>query len=214
MAREKKYYMCCKWKALRKLNCNILPLKFRNFLILFVCLAFFSAGESSGHSPLVSIEYKVKAAYLLNFTRYVEWPQEAFFGPDEPLVIGVLGMSAFVETLEKTIKGRKSHGRNLEIRRLKNPDDVKGLHVLFISRSQQKYLKRLLTKLQGKPVLTVGESKNFLEQGGGINLVLVEETVRFEVNLAVTERSGLKVSSRMLNLAKSVIRNNEKEKKG
>lgn len=151
-----------------------------------------------------SLEYRVKAAYLLNFARYVDWPTEAFSSPDSPLEIGILGDDPFGNILEETVAGRTANGREIVVRRYREAKKVAS-QLVFIGRGEAPRMGELVGAFAGRPVLTVGESPGFFEHGGGINLVIVEETVRFEVNLEVTETAGLKVSSRMLGLAKAIV---------
>jgi hypothetical protein len=150
-------------------------------------------------------EYQVKAAFLLNFARFVEWPADAFGGDGSPFVIGVLGNDPFGYALDQTVKDKSVNGRRFAIRRLQTARDTKGCHILFISSSERGHLSQLLSSLNGSPFLTVGDMDRFTQMGGMIGMVLQENKVRFEINVGMTELARLKVSSKLLSLA-TVIR--------
>ena len=167
-------------------------------LVLTVLLA----GQAAAQIP--AQEHEVKAAYLLNFSRYVEWPSEAFEGHGAVFVIGVLGRDPFGEILDLTVGNRKVKNRSLQVRRFRDIEDVEGCHLLFIGRREGRQQASYLEALQGQPVLTVGESHDFLRDGGAINLVRVGQNIRFDVNLEATRAADLKISSRMLALARKI----------
>ena len=151
-----------------------------------------------------SLEYQVKAAYLLNFTRYVEWPARVFDGPDAPVRICVLGRDPFGSVLDATVRGRTSHGRQIIIRRIRSAAEAAGCQLVFISRETWRSHRSLPETLQLTGLLTVGESGEFAQEGGVIGFVIQEETVRFVVNTNARDRAGLRISSRMLSLAAAV----------
>lgn len=146
-------------------------------------------------------EYEAKAAYLLNFSRYVSWPAHE---AATPLLVCVLGHDPFGEVLERALQGRSSNGRPLLARRLQQLEQSQGCQLLYIGQSEDRRLPDWLPQLQDRPVLTVGESPRFIRDGGIINLLLVRNTVRFEINLDAASRAGLKISSRMLGVAENV----------
>jgi hypothetical protein len=158
-------------------------------------------------------EYQVKAAFIYNFAKFAEWPSEAFQDDSAPVLVGVLGEDPFGDTLEQTIQGKTVNGRNLLIRRSHQIHDLKGCHVLFISSSEQKRLPRILETVRGSGVLTVGESEHFTKLGGAIRLLLEDNKVRFEINLDAAMRSRVKISSKLLAVAK-VFREETAKKKG
>jgi hypothetical protein len=162
-----------------------------------------SAAEYTPDNP--APEYDVKAGMLLNFTRYVKWPNGTFAGPDSPVVIGILGSDPFGDIIDETVEGRTSDGRPVKISRFRSANDVKDCHLLFISYAERRRQRSYLSKLAGQPVLTVGESEGFLEAGGGINLLIVKDRVKFEVNRRDTLKVGIRVSSRILALAVRII---------
>jgi hypothetical protein len=156
-------------------------------------------------APAQTNEYQVKAAFLYNFAKFVEWPQEAFAQPDAPIVLGVLGEEPFGGALDQVIKGKAVNGHPLAIKRLKWGGKLRECHILFICASERKRLPAIFEQIKGAGILTVGETEAFTQQGGIINFTLVDNKVRFEINTDMAEQARLKISSRLLALAKGVI---------
>ena len=152
----------------------------------------------------VSLEYRVKAAYLLNFTRYVEWPPSALGAPSAPVSICILGRDPFGAILDATVRGRTTQGRPVAVRRIRSEVEATGCHVVYVSREAWRDRRDLPRAISGQGVLTVGESDEFAREGGVIGFVIQEETVRFVVNAEARDRAALKISSRMLSLAAAV----------
>lgn len=150
-----------------------------------------------------SLEYRVKAAYLLNFARYVEWPPRAIAG-DSTLSICVFGADPFGRVLDATVDGRTAHGRPLRVRRLQSAEESDGCEVVFVSREAWRQSPQSLKAFAQVGSLTVGESDQFARGGGVIGFVIVDETVRFVVNTEARDRAGLRISSRMLSLASAI----------
>lgn len=151
-----------------------------------------------------SLEYQVKAAYLLNFTRYVEWPAQAFAAPNSPVTICVLGIDPFGAVLDATTRGRTTQGRAVAVRRIRTIAKTDECHLLFISRKTWRSQRDLPKKLRAPGLLTVGESEDFAQEGGVISFIIQNETVRFVVNAEARDQAGLRISSRMLSLAAAV----------
>lgn len=143
----------------------------------------------------VSLEYRVKAAYLFNFAKYVEWPSSGGTGP---LTLCVAGRNVFGSALEETIAGERVNGRPLVARVILEP--TPGCDVLFVPRGAA--TNAYLLAAQGQPVLTVGETPGFIEAGGVINFIVDGANVRFEISAPAADRAGLRVSSRLLRLAR------------
>lgn len=150
-------------------------------------------------------EYEVKAAFLLNFARFVEWPAASHPDADSPLVIGIVGDDPFGEALPRIVKGQTAHGRRIEIRHFKEDGDHGACHLLFLSRSVAGRSDRILPSLRGRAILTVSEEENFARQGGVIGFALVDQTVRFDINLKAAAQAELRISSKLLNVARSVV---------
>ncbi|MDY6951147.1 MAG: YfiR family protein [Thermodesulfobacteriota bacterium] len=163
----------------------------------------------SGFAPTVQgeekipSEYVLKAAFLYNFAKFVEWPEDTF--PDGERVIGicVLGEDPFGHTLE-SIEGKIVKGRRVMIKLAESVADAKDCHVLFISRFHEKELVGILADLKHASVLTVGDGADFGERGGIIHFITVGNKLRFNINLEAAQRSGLKISSKLLKLANRV----------
>lgn len=158
----------------------------------------------TGGSRDESLEYRVKAAYLLNFTRYVEWPAPSETLADSALSICVLGADPFGRVLDATVAGRTAHGRPLRVRRIQSATGSAGCEVVFVSRQAWRRNPESLKVLTQVGSLTVGESEQFARGGGVIGFVIVDETVRFVVNDEARDRAGLRISSRMLALAAAI----------
>ncbi len=147
-------------------------------------------------------EYEVKAAFLLNFMQFVEWPAGALPPAGTPLVIGVLGEDPFGLMLEQTIEGETIHGRPLTIRRARRLTDLKDCHLVFVCRSEKPNLREIASALRGYPVLTVSDVEQFCRHGGMIGLVTEGGRIRFEISQEAAEQAGLKISSKLLRLAR------------
>lgn len=151
-----------------------------------------------------SAEYQVKAAFLFNFTKYVEWPTGAFPSGNSPFVIGIVGKDPFGGQMEKTLDGKTVDGHSFVVRRFRQITDIGECHVLYISDSEKERLGRILARVGDSPTLTVSDMGNFARSGGAIGFVVEDERVRFDINTDAAQHAGLKISSRLLSLAKSV----------
>jgi hypothetical protein len=149
-------------------------------------------------------EYQVKAAYLFNFLKFVEYPNESFADPLAPFVIGVVGEDPFGNSLPQVVIGKTVQGRDLVIRDYRTGEDLRGAHILFISASERKRLSTILVSLRGSSVLTVADTDGFLEAGGMIQFRYENHRVRFAINVDATSRAKLKMSSKLLSLAKVI----------
>ena len=175
----------------------------RRIFLLWVVLHTFCAGVSAAEPP--ALEYQVKAAFILNFAKFVEWPAQAFADAEAPLSIGIFGEDPFGEVLDQMSRDSKLNGRSVVIRRSRFLHELENCQILFFSRSEEASLVESLEALKGSSVLTVGESENFAERSGVIGFVRQDNKVRFEINLASARRAQLKISSKLLSLASEVI---------
>jgi hypothetical protein len=150
-------------------------------------------------------EYQVKAAFLYNFAKFVEWPPRSFPDASAPLRICVLGRDPFGEELRNITKERIVNGHKLEVSAVFELQVARTCHILFIASSETAQLKQIFESLRGSDALTVGDSKGFVEQGGMINFVLEKNRVQFEVNRKAAEQGGLKISSKLLSVARLVV---------
>lgn len=151
-------------------------------------------------------EYQVKALFLYNFAKYIEWPPAAFFGTNSPITIGIIGEDNFGAALPSAVNAKTVGGRSFAIKHLSANDNLQGCQILFISGSESANTATILGKVGAQPILTVGEDGTFLEEGGIINFVLKNGNVRLEINLASSDKAGLKISSRLLAVADIVKR--------
>ena len=149
-------------------------------------------------------EYQVKAAYILNFLKFVEWPGDPSANMRERWIIGVVGENPFGDGLTQIITGKTVQGHELEVKQFRPGEDVRGCRVLFISESEKKRLPSTLAALNGSSVLTVGDTDHFIESGGMIQFVMEEKRVRFAIDISATSRARLKLSSKLLSLARTV----------
>jgi hypothetical protein len=146
-------------------------------------------------------EYEVKAAFLYNFARFVEWPAPDGAGP---FVVTVLGRDPFGSVLDDTLRGKTVDARRILVRRVSRSEDVGQSQILFICDSEKDRLPEILKSLESAPVLTVGEMSDFAERGGVIRFKVEQDRVRLEINVAAAERSRLRISSQLLKLARIV----------
>jgi hypothetical protein len=173
------------------------------FALVALCTLGPGEGFAADESPQ-DVEQRVKAAFLFKFGGYVEWPERLFPRSDSPLVIGVAGADVLVAELSRITSGRTMNGRPVTVRRVRSGEQVAGVHVLFISRSEAGRLGELLSTTQGQPVLTVTETEKGLAQGSVINFVVADNRVRFEVSLEAANRNGLRIGAPLLAVAQRV----------
>jgi hypothetical protein len=179
-------------------------MKFRHVVLALglVLAAAIGLSPARAQKPLPS-EYEMKAAYLFNFTKFVEWPTNAFAGTNSPLVIGVLGDDPFGGVLDSTIHSKQVNGHPFAIQRFKTPTDLKPCHVLFISDSQKKRWPKIQSTLGTNSVLTVSENwDHFTDDGGIVYFFTQDNKVCFDINDVAAKRAGLKISSKLLQLRK------------
>lgn len=151
-----------------------------------------------------TLEQRVKAAFLYKFAGYVEWPPASFAQANTPITIAVIGADPLAIELTQVVVGRTVNNRSLAVRRLKAGESLAGVHILFVGSAESSRLGQLARNAQPHSVLTVSESEGALERGSMINFVVADRRVRFEVALDSAEKSGLKLSSRLLAVAQQV----------
>ena len=169
---------------------------------LFVVLS--GVASSFGGQQSKPEEYQVKAVYLYNFGRFVQWPESG--AKDDPFAICVLGHDPFEAILDTTLANGKIDSHRLVARRITSHREARSCRILFISASELSRAKEILSLLEGWPVLTVSDMPSFVSNGGMIQFVLKDNKVRFEVNLTVAEKAGLTLSSQLLKVATEVRR--------
>lgn len=146
-------------------------------------------------------EHQVKAAFLYNFTKFVEWPPERLGGMD-PIVIGVYGHSRVCAELYDVVRERKVNGHDVVVKEVHAVAEAKAVHALFMGAEEDDRVRDVLPSIRGAGVLTVGETPRFAQQGGMIVFIREGDKLRFQINAAAAEQSGLKIGSQLLRLAR------------
>lgn len=172
------------------------------FAVSFLLLAALSLHAQQSTAS----EYEVKAAYLFNFGRFVEWSDKSATANDGAFEICVLGQDPFGRTLDTTLAGTSLKGKSVAAKRISKAQDVNNCRILFISSSEDSRLKEILETLDKSNVLTVSDIPSFSERGGMIQFVQEGNRVRFEINLTNAQQAGLNVSSELLKVATNVRR--------
>ncbi|MCH7869331.1 MAG: YfiR family protein [Myxococcales bacterium] len=171
-------------------------------LALTILLVTGNAGLASSE---LSTEYKVKAAFLYNFTKFIDWPKASSGAERKSIHLCIHGDNPFGSMLAASVKGRTVRGKNIQVREV-DVDDLSSCDLLFISSSEKQHVEVLLADLPAKGILTVADHSGFLSAGGGIELVIDRGKVRFRINLAMVNRAELSVDSRLLALATEVLK--------
>jgi hypothetical protein len=178
--------------------------RIRVMLLMAAAGMLFALARGMPAQGKASSEYEVKAAFLLNFAQFIEWPQGTFASNDSPIVVGVLGTDPFGEVLEATFADALAQGRRLVVRRGRNVDDLRDCNMLFVSQSESDRQSEILASVRDSSMVTVSETKDFARRGGIINFYFEGNKVRFEINPGAAERKGLKLSSQLLKRARIV----------
>lgn len=170
-------------------------------LLLAVFIPLSNRAILGGQSPT---EFQVKAAYLFNFLKFVEWPDDPGSDPHGKWVIGFLGDSPIGNELSHLVEGKNVLGRDLLVKKFKPADNIRACNILFISESEKVRMPSILADLRGSSVLTVADMENFTGSGGMIQFVVEDARVRVAIDVGATTRAHLKISSKLLSLARSV----------
>ncbi|MBI3851823.1 MAG: YfiR family protein [Verrucomicrobia bacterium] len=152
----------------------------------------------------ISKEYKVKAAFLYNFSQFVDWPAEAFPEVRAPLVIGVLGEDPFGAYLDEIVRGEKVNNHPLVVQRYRRVEEIKTCHILYVSQSETNQLEQIFTSLKGRNILMVGDVDGFTLRGGMIRFVTEKNKIRFRINVEAAKAAKLTISSKLLRPAEIV----------
>jgi hypothetical protein len=159
------------------------------------------AGADGHAQEAKPTEYQIKAAFLFNFAKFVQWPQTAFAGETAPFVIGILGENPFHEDLARMIRNKTVDEHPVLVREIRSPPEATNCHILFVSNSEKNRLPEIIKSLKGASVLTVAEMEHFTENGGMIDFILESGKIRFEINNEAAANAGLRISSKLLSLA-------------
>lgn len=173
--------------------------------LLWFGLALVPTAEERQSAPVSGVgEYEVKAAFVFRFLQLIEWPDSAFASPKSPIIIGILAPDPFGTALEQIVGGEQIGTRSIEIRRAEDSQALQPCHLLFVPRTRAAQADPALMGSPPHGVLLVGESPDFLEQGGMVNFYPEDKRIRFEIRPAQVERAGIRVRSRLLHLARVV----------
>lgn len=180
------------------------PSRFATCVALLGFLLLASATSRADSSA--SKEYELKAAFLYNFTKFVVWPANRLPAPTTPIVIGIYGRNPFGTQLTDAIRARKVDGHEIILREVTGPEQVPGVHLLFIPAGEDRNLDLLVQAVRECSVLTVGETDTFQAEGGIITFVVTGEKLRFVIDMEAADRAGLKISAQLQKLAHRVRR--------
>jgi hypothetical protein len=173
---------------------------FRGELWLVLVMSLFGVSMDAPPQQITAREYQLKAAFLFNFTQFVEWPAEAFAQDDSPLVIGILGEDPFGSYLDDIVQGEKLNNHPLVVRRYAKVEDIKECHILFIN-AKGKGLKDVLDNLKSTSTLTVSDVDSFVKSGGMVRFFTEDNKLRIRIGLDPIKEARLVVSSKLLRLA-------------
>ena len=161
------------------------------------------AGAASAEDP-VALEYKVKAGYLYNFAKFVEWPAQALPAPNSPIVIGVLDGGDALAVIRSVLEGKNVDAHPVQVKAVTIDQIGTGIHILLVTRANVKFIEEIRAALGRAATLLVGETEQFAEGGGMIGFSREKESIRLCLNLERAMEAGLKVSSKLANVAKPV----------
>ena len=164
-------------------------------LCLWVVFPVFASATESDRLD----EAQVKAAFLYNFAKFIQWPTSE--NRPEALSIGIVGADRFRDVLGSIVSGKTVNGRDIEVRQVLDEDDVRAYHIIFIA-AESRRTAAVIQSVARAGVLTVGETPQFLQEGGVIQLYIRDNRVRFQINAAAANNAGLKISSQLLSLSK------------
>ncbi len=170
----------------------------RRLVVITLCLALLGSWVARGAD---ADEYEVKAAYLYRFLPFVTWPEEAHAAVGQPIVVAIVGEDPFGARLEDALRGKDIEGRPIVLKHFRSFRDYQPSAVLFVGRSEQSQYAMILSRLEGQPVLVVGEGEEFCRAGGSIGFLMLGNKVRFAISQDAMRQAGLQVSSKLMALA-------------
>jgi hypothetical protein len=174
---------------------------------LWLILSLIQPGSTFGQT--VSYEYPLKAVFLLNFSRFTEWPTNAFKTPSSDFVIGILGSNPFGSLMEKTVQDEKLNQRKFVVEYYRDASDIQNCDLLFISQSEAGHLRGIVARLKSKPILTVSDSPDAADLGVCVQFVTKENKIRLRINMDSLKSAHLAMSSELLRLADIVSTSNK-----
>jgi hypothetical protein len=158
--------------------------------------------RSSLHAGDASPEYKLKAAFIVNFARFTGWPAGTFASDDAPIIIATVGNDPFNGALEQAVAGKTIGKRSIEVRHFDSADKIGDCQILFVPPSDKETTDRILRRVNDGHVLTIGDDENFTAAGGVIRFFTADSKMRFEINKDAADQARLTISSKLLTLAK------------
>jgi YfiR/HmsC-like len=170
-------------------------------LSLFAVVVFLLCGSRVSAQGSGPTEYQLKAAFLFNFAKFVDWPPDSFANPQAPFLICIVGSDPFGQAIDSTLRGQSIRGRAVAVQRVQDASHLRHCQMAFVSSSDRRHLQEILQNVRGASVLLVGESPGFAAEGGAIQFEMEDDRVRFSINPEAAERAGLRVSSKLLALA-------------
>ena len=173
---------------------------FRLLIFIVTCGLLVNIPNAYSESG-VSREYTMKAAFIYKFTKFIQWTPESFPDDRDPIILTIIGRDPFGKAID-SLHGRNVKGRKIFVKRIIRIEDIEKSHILFISQSEKERLPALLQATKDLCVLTIGDMEGFSGYGGIINFFMVENSIRFEINVAAAQQAGLEISSNLLTLAK------------
>jgi hypothetical protein len=172
-------------------------------LYFFVLTFIILTAHSSYGQPQVYNEYEIKAAFIYNFSKFVEWPDNVISPSADSITLCIIGNNPFGNMI-RAIEGKAVKNKTLSIKNITSPVNIKGCNILFIASSEEDNLKPILSQAAKNHALTIGDTEGFDKMGVIINMFIEEDKVRFNINIDAAERSGFKISSKLLKLSKPV----------
>lgn len=167
-------------------------------------LATLLLGGAPVEAQAPSDEAQIKAAFVYNFLKFVEWPADSFRGPQDAFVVAIIGVGPTADATERFLQSKKVGERPLLVRRLRWDQSLAGLDAAFVAERDEKKLRRVLDAAAIATVLTIGEGKDFATRGGVIALLIEDRKVRFDIDTGAAHMAGLRVSSKLLALTRVV----------
>lgn len=186
----------------------MITIKKNIFLSVFIILMQWTVHTSG--QPAVESEYRLKAAFIYNFAKFVHWPDNNQPDQSRPFIIGVFGVDPFNNDLD-IIKGKKIGDSEIDIRRYESVSDIEWCSILFIGSSERKNIQALVNEFKKRGILLIGDTPGYAHKGVMINFFQANNKLRFEINKDAAEGAGLKISSQLLRLGK-IIENGKQEK--
>lgn len=180
----------------------------RLFLRRFIIIVIVAGIQTMSFAQKPAVpEHQIKAVFLFNFIQFVDWPSHSFDSVESPVVIGVLGKDPFGSYLDEILAGEVINGRPVTVKRFSGLHEIENCHILYIHNPEPENFSKIFDLLSGKNVLTISDSRDFVEEGGIIRFVKVNNKIQFQINPEAAKRANLVISSKLLRLAEIVAVN-------